>query len=191
MKVHVIATLVMALCLGFSSVNASSIGVFFATDGSDCDANVVANSPVTWYLIAVLGGDGAANGITGAEFRMDGTPAGWFVNPTSNPASNIALGNPITGGCNIAFPSCQVGQNGFVLLYTVSGFATSGPTARFIVAGHSSPSNPDFHCPLLVLCDPPTFTKVCVLGGQGVVNGVACTVGVQQKSWSSVKSLYN
>jgi hypothetical protein len=191
MKVRVIATLVMALCLAFGSANASSIGVFFAQDGSDCDNTNAPNSPITWYLSAVLGGDAGAGGITGAEFRMDGTPSGWFITPTRNPNANIDVGSPLTGGTNIAFPSCQAGANGIVLLFTCSGFATTNPSGYFSVLRHNNPSSPDFPCPLLVLCDAPVFTKICVPGGQGIINGGNCTVGVEQKSWSSVKSLYN
>jgi len=38
------ASLVMVLCLAFAgAASASSIGVFFAPDGSDCDATIPAN----------------------------------------------------------------------------------------------------------------------------------------------------
>jgi hypothetical protein len=149
-------------------------------------------APVTFYIHAVLGGDAAAGGITGAEFRVDNVPTsgeGWFVTPTANAASNVAIGNPIAGGCNIAFPSCQTGSA--VLLYTVSGFATTGPSRTFITDRHTTPSNPQFPCPLLVLCDAPVFTKICVGAGEAFLNRGTCTVGVEEKSWSSVKSLFN
>jgi hypothetical protein len=191
MKVRVIATLVTALCLAFGSASASSIGVFFTNDASDCDFNNAPNAPITWYIIAILGGDGAANGITGAEFSEPGIPAGWFVSPSPNPAANVNLihANGIGTGANIAFPSCQTGS--MVLLYTLSGFATSNPSTRIVIDRHTFPSNPNFSCPVLVLCDAPTFTTICVPGGQGILNGVPCTVGVEQQSWSGVKELFN
>jgi len=197
MKVRVIASLVTALCLAFTgSAFASSIGVFFAADGSDCDAAQPGPMPFTYYICAVLGGDAAAGGITGAEFRVDGAPGtadGWFMSANPNPASNVAIGNPVDPvirGCNIAFPSCQ--SAGVVLLYTITGFASGVVANRTMtVDRHIMPTNPQFPCSLLVLCDAPVFTKICVLGGQAFLNGGVCTVGVEETSWSSVKGLFN
>jgi hypothetical protein len=102
------------------------------------------------------------------------------------------FGNPISGGCNIAFPSCQLGSGGVVLFYTVNYFAADFQADRRVtVLRHSMPSNLLFQCPLMTLCDAPTFTKVCVTGGQGIINGAPCTVAVEQRSWSSVKNLFD
>lgn len=194
MKVRVIASLVLALCLACTgSAFASSIGVFFASDGSDCDATQGGPMPFTYYLGAVLGGDAAAGGITGAEFRVQNAPTmadGWFMSNNPNPASNVAIGDPTGNGCNIAFAGCQ--SPPFVLLYTISGFASGVASPRTLrVLQHNSPSNPLFPCSLLVLCDAPVFTKVCVPGGEAFLNSGNCTVGVEDKSWTSVKSLFN
>ena len=186
-RVLLISTLMIGLLTG--SAVASSIGIFFSADGSDCDATVLENTAVTWYICAVLGGDAGGSGITGAEFRQDGTPAGWFMTPAYSPAANVSIGLPTTGGCNLAFPDCKSG--GIVLLYTVSGFATTSVSdMRLQIHRHTNPSNPHFPCPLLVLCDGPTYTKICVPGGEAIINGPPCTVGIQQKSWGAVKSLY-
>lgn len=191
MKVRVIASLVTALCLGAGSASASSIGVFFAPDGSDCDATAAPFAPFLTYIGAVLGGDAAGPGITGAEFRCDGFDPSWFNTVTPNPASSLALGNPIAGGCNIAFPGCQSGS--FVLLYTVQSIALAPITGRnFTILKHTTSSNPNFQCPLVTLCDAPVFSLFCVSGGQGFLNQPGpCTVGVEQKSWSQVKSMFN
>jgi hypothetical protein len=119
MKVRAIASLVMALCLAVGSASASSISVYFAADGSDCDTTVpAAFSSVNVWILADLYGDEATGGITGAEFRVDGWPASWFGAPTRNPAANIDVGNPLLGGTNIAFPTCQSPDaNGLVLLF--------------------------------------------------------------------------
>ena len=194
MKVRVIASLVTALCLA-GSASASSIGVFFAPDASDCDADGVQPfAPFFMYIGAVLGGDAAAPGISGAEFQCTGVDPAWFNTVTPNPVSNLALGNPIAGGCNIAFPGCMVGGTGnFVLLYTIQSLALAPVTGRTLsVLQHTTPSNPNFLCPLVTLCDGPVFTKLCVSGGQAFLNlGRPCTVSVEQKSWSQVKSMFN
>ena len=62
---------------------------------------------------------------------------------------------------------------------------------RTRIERHINPSNPNFQCPVLVLCDAPIFTTICVPGGQAIWNGPPCTVGVDQKSWSGVKNLFN
>src|SRR5262245_41254160 len=95
MKVRVIATLVLALCLAACTGSASSIATFFAQDGSDCDGSLPAfDNTAGYFVCAVLGGDAAAAGITGAEFRIVGHSgvAQWTSpNPQANPASNISL----------------------------------------------------------------------------------------------------
>lgn len=192
MKVRVIASLVTAVCLSFGTASASSIGPFFANDGSDCDADGVQPfAPFFIYIGAVLGGDAAGPGISGAEFQCTGVDPAWFNTVTPNPASGLALGTPIGGGCNIAFPGCMSG--GFVLLYTVQSLALAPVTGRTLaVTQHTTPSNPNFLCPLVTLCDGPVFTKLCVSGGEAFLNaGRPCTVGVEAKSWSQVKSLFN
>ncbi len=196
MKVRVIASLVMASCLAVGSANASSIGIFFAPDASSCSGTAAPFTPFFTYIVAVLGGDAAATGITGAEFRADGYDCAWFNTPTPAPASNLSLGNPLcpqpTGnGVNIAFPSCQSGSS--VLLFTIQSLALGAVTPRTLsIKQHTVPSNPNFQCALFTLCDQ-SFSKICVSGGEAFLNqsGAPCTVGVEQKSWSGVKSLYN
>ncbi len=188
MKVRIIASLVMALLFSVGTASASSIGVYFAADGSDCDATVAPYSQVNWYVLAHLYRDGAVDGMTGAEFRVANVPSAWFNTVTPTPAANTVLGNLFTG-TNVAFAGCQPGP--WVLLYTVNTFAVSalGPMDWQVLA-HSTPSNPDFNCPLLVFCDAPVYTKICVSGGEAFVNGGTCTVGVAPATWSSVKSMY-
>jgi hypothetical protein len=189
MKVRIIASLVLALCLGIGTANASSIGIYFAADGSDCDYTAGMYQMFTWYVLVHTYGDAAVDGITSAEFRVDGVPGSWFNNISSNPAANTVLGNLFTG-TNIAFPGCMPGP--WVLLYTVSSLPTAPPTAMtWKVLMHSTPSNPDFLCPLVTRCDIPVYTKLCVSGGEAFLNGLPCTVGVAPTTWSHVKSLFN
>ena len=190
MKLRVIA-LALAVTFAASAASAASISLFFDPAGTDCDYTVPAlYTPVNMYVMAVLGGP-SAGGMTGAEFRILNWPTNWFANITASPAANTVLGNLWTGA-NIAFPGCQPGAGGLVLLYSVSGFATTAePETYLTVTQHYTPSNPNFPCPLLVLCDAPVYTKVCVSGGVAILNGRSCQIGVQPTSWSHVKGLYN
>ena len=185
---------VLALGVTAGTAQASSISAFTSSDGTDCDATVVPNVPFFTYIGAVLGGDAAAGGISGAEFRVDGYDPAWFNAPTVNLASNLALGNPILNGCNVAFPGCQTGTGGFVLLYTIQTIAFAAVTPHTLhAAQHKTPSNTNFQCPLVTLCDSPTFTKLCVSGGEAFLNvpDRSCTVGVEQKSWTAIKRMFN
>ncbi len=190
MKLRVlIPTLLLSLTLAASMASAQSIGLFGDPSGASC--NLVVNPGVagTGFLIAIPGGP--VTGITGAEFRVAGLPGGWFAISTPNPASNLSLGDPFTTGANIAFPTCQAG--GPVTLYTVTLIATSVVTdGLFEVVAKTPPSNPNFDCPLVTLCDAPAFTKVCVGGGAAFLNSSnECTVAVEETSWSRLKALYN
>lgn len=181
---------------GASPAVASCIIPNGAADGSTCGTTASQGVPFNIYLLGTLFGDAAATGITGAEFKLEGQDPTWIAIVTSNPAANLSLGNPVQHGCNIAFPSCQVGT-GFrtaVLLYTVQ-FISLGPVAPAIlqVTRHDTPSNPNFTCPLFTICDDPVFTKVCVPGGHECINdpGVFCCGDpVVLATWSSVKALY-
>lgn len=187
-----IASCLVAIALGASTASAQSIGVFGDNAGGSCNIAAPAGGAGSLFILATLGG-AVSGGMTGAEFRVDNIPPSWFLNVTPNPAANLTLGAPFAagGGANIAFPGCQIGGGGVVLLYSVSFFALSSETNRTLsVLRHTTPSNLNFQCPLLTLCDSPVFTKVCVNGGQAVINGPSCTVAVEQKSWSSVKALY-
>lgn len=190
----------IAIAIGIAVVAAarsaagSTIGVYSTADATVCDLTVTPSAPVTWYIVARLHGDGAIAGITGAEFRQAGVPAGWFVNAVPNSAANVSLGHPLGDGANIAFPGCEGAFTPAVLLYTVSGFTTSAPSnLTFQIDRHTTPSNPSFRCPLLVLCDAPFFTTICVSAGCMRVNSTqpsCCPLAVQSTDWSAVKALY-
>jgi hypothetical protein len=189
---RVVASVILALCLSLGSASASSIGVFFRSDATDADTCIPQNSAFSIYVIAILGGDAAANGITGAEYRLTGSDPGWFANYTPGPGSNLALGTPIDGiGANIAWPSCQRPGSGMLLLGTISGFSPVPPTQRTLrIMSRNPPTNPNFPCPLVTLCDAE-FTKLCVPGGEGFINRpIDCPVAVAPATWTQVKGLY-
>lgn len=191
MKLRGIATLVLALSVVAGSASAQSIGVFFDPAGGTCAATIGAPAPFSMYILASLSGP-SAGGLTGVEFRLDNIPGGWFLTPTVNTVFNTVVGTSLGIGYNLASGGCQAGTGGVLTLFSISGFATSLVSNHVMsILKHTTPSNPAFQCPLQVLCDAPVFTKVCVNGGQGIINGGNCTVGVEQTSWSTLKSLYN
>jgi hypothetical protein len=170
------------------------LGVFFDAAATDCDGVLPAFTNSTLYVCLILGGQ-AAGGITGAEFRIDGFPAsGWFATWQPPPGCDLpcALGAPHLGGAHVAWPTCQQGTNGVVLVgrYSIVVVADAGPLQLF-VRGHSIPANPEFACPNVFLCDAQ-FTQVCVAGGETMIGGtLPCpTVRVSPSSWSGVKELY-
>jgi len=187
-----IALLLAALCLAAGSASAQSIGIYWDTSAATCNGNTAPFSPGTMYVLGIRGG-AASGGLTGAELRVDNFPVStWFPSAVANPSANVAIGSLLGTGANIAFASCQTGTANVILLYTVSYFATDVQSNRILsVLRHSAPSNPNFQCPLMVLCDAPVFTKVCVTGSQGIINGPPCTVAVETTSWSAVKNLFN
>ena len=191
MRLRVIVTLAMALTLAVGSASAQngSIGVFLDPAGASCSATQIPFNPGTMYVLALLGGE-SAGGITGAEFRLDGVPAAWFPSANARAGATTVL-SPLTGGCNIAFV-CDTGTGGLVLLYTVNYFVTSLINNVVITANqHTTPSNPNFICSLVTLCDAPAFSARCSRHGEAHINGTPCTVGTEPATWSKVKSLYN
>jgi hypothetical protein len=181
----------MIVCLAVSPASASSIGVYFASDASDCDATVTANQAFSFYVLANLYGDETVNGISGAEFRIRNWPAGWASTATPNPATNISLGNPLAEGARIGFGTCQPpGVNGVVLLYTIDAVATTAVmNLALVVDKHTTPSFPALPCPLLTSCGFE-FPFHCVAGGQALINGPPCSTGAAPSTWTQVKALY-
>ena len=190
MKLRVIATLVAALALGVGSASAQSIGLYFDPGAATCSSTTVMFTPGTMYVLAILSG-GDAGGITGAEFRMDGFPNAWFPSANAH-AGATTVGSPLTGGTNIAF-LCDAGTGGLVTLYTINYFVTSALSDLTVTVNrHTTPSNANFMCPLVTLCDAPAFSARCSRNGEAFINhaGPGCLVGVEPATWSHVKSLY-
>ena len=193
MKIRAILSLaVLVSGLGVEKASAcGGIAPFGDLGGAWCMIMAPLFQPATAYILGV---PGSLVGITGAEFRMTGVPAGlYIVQATPNPAANLALGDPLGLGCNIAFVACQSGGTGSILLYTISLLNLSDTTGErtLLVERHTNPSNPNFLCPLFTLCDQPVFTKECVQGGRGFLNSHQnCEFAVNRAAWSEVKSLY-
>jgi hypothetical protein len=147
-------------------------------------------------------------------YPLDLQAIGWTLSVQANPAARASVGNPIvpdTGTgipvrrANIVFSvdpetqeGCQGSDTHLVLLYRIGILNFSHPEnpippdTQLVVVGADPPGNPQFRCPLVNLCDGPSWTKVCVSGGQFIINpsGQPCTDAVSSQSWGSVKALY-
>ncbi len=121
---------------------------------------------------------GAFDGLTGIELSISGirqTEDGILVTSVTPlvPAS-VVLGGPIapadtsatsseTGGMNIAWASCLTGDQALVKI-TLLTFSTI--TNKVLEVKHKyPPSNPEWHTPIFVQCDAPTYTATRVTGG--------------------------
>lgn len=170
-----------------SGARASYIGVMFDTTSYTHEACAAPMVPLRGYIVAALGGDVAAAGIAGAEFRLEGLDPSWTSTATPSPAANLVFGDPLAGGCQIAFPTCQ--SPDVVILYTLDIIApTVIQDMTLTVRAHQNPSNPNFACPVVPLCNAPVFTKICVADADAWVR--PCPVSVRAVSWSTVRALY-
>jgi hypothetical protein len=219
-----------------------NIGIFFDQGAALCQATVPCGTTARIYVYALL--EGASYiGITGAEYKVQTGPdanpdnPGWFwnvevFNPTATvigqaftPTDNFPVPPPLNQrGVNVAWASCQIGDGFKILLQTIDVVNTdcnNTEELRLSVVKHDNPSNPFFVCPLFVLCDGPTYTKVCLgsdvrgpnavppcrnlnppfandafcsTSGQGFLNPIStdrCRIGVANTSWQGVKQLYS
>jgi hypothetical protein len=194
MKVRVIASLVLALCLTASAASAiPSIGVFADMAATDCDATYTVPSFQNVFVLALLGA-ASAGGLIHVEFRVDGAPSAWSPTWIANPTAANSIGSPVSGGTNTFWVDCQTGGgNGIVHVGTIQFVVFSSiNNVRLKVERHTTPSNPTFPCVSHFLCDAPVFTQICVDGGEMYINGPSiCTVAVDDRSWSAIKSLYS
>lgn len=209
-----------------------------AVDFSQCQVSVTVVfgilGRVSFSVYARLAG-ATTCGISGAECYLGNlevadlppgwtktvvTPPGttWFgdlVDPHLDGSETIRRANmtwPVAGPGDV---DCQREALTFIArvdLMSPFGLPTWTSTSRVRVLAGDPSSDPILPCPVLVLCDAPVFTKVCVSGGELIVNppypyhcggGIGtevrtplpgpaqdCPVAVTPSTWSSVKSLY-
>jgi hypothetical protein len=184
--------------------SAQYIGIFRDAEATSCSASPGSTPWIDLHVVAVLGGN--VHEMTAAQFKIDGIPPNWSpatVLWVPNSAAGLVMGNPMflgahhpeTPGVNIAFATCQSGNEGaHVPLGRVVLLGAHTPeNVRLRVAGFKLvPTEPG--CPMLLFCDFPTFTPVCVRGGEFVLNGPepdSCApMALDEKTWSGVKSFY-
>ena len=164
---------------------------------SGAEFRIEVGAPAGYFLI--WGGNAAAfNTILGSP--IDDTPA----DPNDNKGVNMAAAN-----CQPNDHTPAAGDK--VLLGTIQilNFGAGQP-CDLIVKRKSPPSNlVQADCPLVTLCDAPVFTKACLSAqpanlpaGAGEAQHFIATlnkapgagscgfVGVENKTWSSMKSLF-
>ena len=140
------------------------------------------------------------------------TASSWVFADAAGTHCCMTTGAGATTLVNLAFSTCQkqVGMAGdHTTLGTILAFGLTG-TCEMRTMQHDRPSNPNFKCPLLVLCDWPTFTTAPLtlkegdphlLGQEPIafrsfVNNASCAgtscgfVRVESGTWSSLKGLY-
>lgn len=157
----------------------------------DCRAVIAPPFQVdTLHVVAALFGDAATQGITGAEFRVEGFPTTWFPIASVDPGAT-ATGNPLGTGSAVAFFGCQAPPNGVVHLFSIVYFPTDAAVHNLVVTAASPPADPAFDCPVMRLCGE-SRPRLCVSGGWFRFNNIdPCELGVEPASWSQVKALYD
>jgi len=171
--------LVSAIASVIAPAQASPPSIFMASnpDGTGCELSAPPGTSFTFYVFARQAGM-AADGITGAQFRVSGMPtgAGWSFTFVPNPAAHTTFGNPFGSGVFITFPACQPGESGVVVLGTVNGHNFGDPRGYALRAGHVIPFPwPNFPCILVSLCDA-NFTYVCALSEPFLLNATTAIV---------------
>ena len=191
-----------ALALSASAqADDGSIAVYLDDAGTQCEGFITA--PVTMGSVWMNLAGATAGGITVAEFRIvNSDPSAYSVSFVPDPAAQVAIGDPMFAGCDIAFSTCQGAGTGRVKLgqlIIIENVSTAD--VNLTVRQHYTPTNEFYPCPLAVLCDIPVYTKVCLgplngdlwrawLNPSDGVSGVCEPVGVEQTTWSQVKSLF-
>lgn len=120
----------------------------------------------------------AADGIMGADLYIEGLeqlPGDWLASASAAASSgvegNLVAPSDLDGDGvaddrvgRVRFRSCRSEPALTVATLTVwshDALEDLDMTTLRLVSG-SPPGDPDFGCPLLVLCDAPVFTKICV-----------------------------
>lgn len=172
-----------------------SIGIYFDPEGTQCSGTITPGQPGKLYVVARMEGMSEC-GVAGAEFRFTGIPEAWMTNVVPMP-DIVAIGDPLLDGAAVGF-HCKRPEDGTSVLYEIDVAASElVEDLQLAVVQRDPPSNPNFSCPQLVLCDRPIFTKVCVAGFECFVNATKAVpdrcstlVPVSAISWTRIKSLF-
>lgn len=136
-------------------VEQSYVGLYSDVDGTNNCLTIPAVGVQDAYLVATLAGE-TSSGILGVELRVQGLPEGWIGVFTPDPSILVVIGDLFEEGVAMAYPTCQLGQGGKVVLGVVTIVALTDESARLQVVRRDPPSNPTFPCPLFFLCDNST-----------------------------------
>ena len=172
-----------------------TLGGQTATGISGAEFRIEISAPAGYFFI--WNGNAAAfNTILGSP--IDDTPA----DPNDNKGVNMAAAH-----CQPSDHTPAAGDKVLMGTIQIINFGAGLPT-DLTVKRKSPPSNPvQADCPLVTLCDAPVFTKACLSAqpanlppGEAkhfiatlnkACGGGSCGfVGVEQKTWSTMKSLF-
>ena len=185
----------LALVASLASTANAAIGIFSTPDGSDCNLTLPPFTPTPVYVLYLGQGGPMA---TGAEYRIAGMPGtfgGTFTATlTQAPGSNLNLGNGFDGtGHNVAWPAVQpFDANGNLLLatYTLTVLGSAVPAGTILRITYRSPPCMAVGCDQVVITDADFNLVYQACGHMRVNGGPACTVAVQEHTWTEIRSLY-
>ncbi len=155
--------------------------------GISCNISAPPFVPTPFYILAKTA---PYPGLIEARFRITGLPADLYKTSVDANPTALVGGDPFGDGCNFYFTSCLAPPvHLFTITVTNQGDAIGNRIIR--IERHTMPANPMYSCPLLVVCDPPEYSVVCVSGGSAFLNGAdECEIAVDHVTWSKVKALY-
>lgn len=212
MRLAVAFLLVASIGTAPLPVHGISIRMHTASSLSACSSPVPPFTLVDIRVMAHMEG-ALANGISGAEFYIEGLEnlTGVVINYTASAKLNPAkLGDPFKPegvrrraafGFQRRVQQCR-DVSEYELIFTMTLLVTTTPIpndTHIRIVAADPPGSPRFNCPVVTLCDYPTFTKVCVHGGDFVLNPVndTCTNPTTDvfenqlpTTWSLIKGLY-
>ena len=130
-------------------------------DVASCD-NIILPGLSTTAIRALV----SSEGISGVEFAVRGIPPGPdYVIVEATPHADASVeGNPFGDGVRMRFTDCK---SGFITLYTITFFRTSGPAVgvqQLQIGPHGSPSDPSLTCPAFMTCGSNPAGLVCTWG---------------------------
>ena len=191
-----VLALSVLLALWISAPQAQTIGLFADPLGTDCNLQIpFPGSPVAVYAVATLAGP-AADGVSGASFRIEGLPAGWTAVVAPGPNVTFMNGDPFSAGALISLDGCVSSQP--LVLWTALITPTSyvENTELTVVAHATYPpmcsiENPcSQSCPFFCDCDVWGGNCICAETLPSHINGDPCVVAVPQHRWGQVKQVY-
>ena len=178
---------ILAWMAASSEARSQVLGVFADQAGENCD--IVAPVGVLTQCFLVLKSPGVVDGATWIELAIRGLPDSWVGWIDVCPPCAVYLPSGFGDGANLPLMGdCHRGDP--MVLAPVYLFPISeARDVRLEVGAMSRPTDPNFNCPQVGLCD--ARTRVCVRGGQSRVNSNGrCTVSTTSRSWSAYKRLY-
>jgi hypothetical protein len=177
MKRALLISCFITACASMAFAGAGSIGVYSASDGTNCNFTDAPSGIAFVYMVHTN-----STGATASEFMLV-RPAGWTL-LGGIPAFPLTIGTP-EAGCAISYEACKLGN--FLLYqntYQTDGSSETCSNTVYITAAPGKTAVQIINC---------TEGREYSDGGAGVVNSDGtcdCNVPVEETTWGKVKSLY-